>query len=590
MPLDASLEARQVGVEAVYKDSRVGAVRFLPQRVFLIAHGQTGVSYPNTKFQAQSAAHVGQVAGYRSQAYHMALQLLPKNGDGLGTVPLTVALMSDAPNSAPSAGDITLSGTATSAGSYRIKASGILSQPFVIPKGAVDVTAAYKAIAEAASGALSFPLIPSYSYDSPSVNWERADGGGSPSDGTIGTFTTTGNPKPGVWVLECTAEASNAGTFKLTDPDGIVVKSDITVGAQVVEGLGFTLTDGTEDFNTGDTATITVPVTKVTLTSAWKGTTANDLTIEIDGPSVGVTFAITQPTGGLIDPDPSGALAQIGPNNWEPILLNGLSVENDVALDAYQEWGEGRWSPVVKRPAVVITGANVTTPASAIAISDARKTDRINAQICVPGSPNLPCVQAARAVARIARLANNIPSHDYTMQPLDGIQPGDDGMQWDLLGRDTAVKGGSSTVEVVDGVPRLSNVVTFYHPTGEEPPAYRYLVDIVKLQNIVYNVDLAFSAPAWAGAALVPDSQAVTEATAKKPKMAKAVMFGLIDNFAAFALISDPEYSKKNLTATINSQNPKRLDLRMPVKLSGNTNIIDAVVEWSFYFGAAIAA
>lgn len=588
MPLDVSLEARQIGVEAVYKDSRVGAVRFLPQRVYMVAHGQTGVSYSNTKFQAQSAAHVGQVAGYKSQAYAMALQLLPRNGDGLGTVPLTVALLSDAESSAPSVGDITPSGTATAAASYRVNVSEILSMPFVIPKGAINVTNACLAIGNAVSTTLGMPVSVSYAYGSPSATWTRA--AGTPSNGTLGTFTTTGNPKPGTWTLTCTAEASNAGTFRLVDPDGTEISAAVTVGAQTHAGLGFTLSDGSEDFNIGDVALITVPATKVTLTSGWKGTTSNDLTIQIDGPSVGLSFALTQPTGGLIDPDPTDALAQIGPNNWETIVLNGLNIENDVALDTYQTWGEGRWSPVVKRPVAVLTGAHVTTPASAIVIPDARATDRINGQLVAPGSRNLPCVIAARSVARIARLANNVPSHDYCLQPLDGITPGPDGVQWDLLGRDTAIKGGSSTVEVIDGVPRLSNVVTFYAPEGEEPPAYRYLVDIIALQNIVYNVDLAFSSPEWAGASLVPDYQAVTEPTAKKPKMAKAVMFGLVDNLALAALISDPEYSKKNMTAVINSQNPKRLDLRLPVKRAGTTNIVDAVIHWSFFFGSAPVA
>jgi hypothetical protein len=72
--------------------------------------------------------------------------------------------------------------------------------------------------------------------------------------------------------------------------------------------------------------------------------------------------------------------------------------------------------------------------------------------------------------------------------------------------------------------------------------------------------------------------------------MAKSELAALADNLALAALISDPAYTKATLTAVINSQNAKRLDLRMPVKLSGNTNIIDALIEFSFFFGSAAVA
>jgi len=586
MVLDASLEARQIGVEATYKDARTGAFRRLPQRVYLIASGENGASFTTTKFVAQSAGHVGQIAGYHSQAYQMARQLLPKNGDGLGTVPLTVCLLEDADGAAAAAGDITPSGTATRAAQYRVNVSEVLSSAFVVPAGAVNVTNVCRSMHDAVNGTLGMPVVATYTYTTVTASWTRA--AGTPSNGTIGTFVTTGQPKPGVWTLECTAEASNAGTFKLVDPDGIEVADDITTGAQTVAGLGFTLSDGSEDFNTGDVAQITVPTTKVNLTAGWKGTTGNDLTVRIDGPelSAGVEFAYTQFTGGLVDPDPSPALEQIG-QTWQTMLLNGLNIENTTALDAYQEWGEGRWASTVKKPALVFTGAAVTTPSSAIVIPDARRADRINVQLVAPGSRNLPCVIAARQLARIARLASNVPSHDYCLQSADGIVPGADSLQWDLLGRDTALKGGSSTVEVIDSVIKISNVVTMYHPTGEEPPAYRYVVDVVKLQNVVWNVDLIFSQPGWAGASLVPDEQPITEATAKKPKMAVSEMAALLDNLGLAAIISDPATSKAGITATIDSQNPKRLNVRAPIKLSGNTNIVDAVVEWSFFFGSA---
>jgi phage tail sheath gpL-like len=587
MALDASLEARTVGVGAEYKPSRTGAARKLPQRLYLIAQGETGASFSTTKFTATSANQVGNIAGYKSPAYAMIKELLPRNGDGVGTVPVTVCLLEDAETGVNAVGDITPSGTATEAAEYRVNVSEVVSDPFTIPAGAVDVSATCVKVWDAITGKLGMPVTPTFSYGTVTAVWTRAAGA---SDGTIGTFTTSGQPRPGVWSLLCTAAAVDGGTFSLTDPDGTVVSTSLTVGAQSAGGLGFTLTDGSEDFNVGDVAAITVPATDVQITAGWAGVSGNAIYLSIEGPdvSVGVEWAFTQPTGGLVNPTVDAALAQVG-NVWETMVLNGLNISDTTALDTYQDWGDGRWEPTVKKPVLVFTGAFVTTVASAIAIPDARKTDKINVQLVAPGCRNLPQVIAARQVARIVRLANNTPPHDYCLRRADGLVPGADGDQWDLTSRDQAVKGGSSTIEVIDGEVRLSNIVTFYHPTGEDPPAYRYVVDVVKLQNCVYAVNQLFEAPEWAGAPLVPDNQVVTEPTAKKPKMAKAALGAVLDGLGLAAIISDPATAKANVSATINSTNAKRLDITAPIQLSGNTNIIDATLSWSFFFGTPAA-
>jgi hypothetical protein len=170
-----------------------------------------------------------------------------------------------------------------------------------------------------------------------------------------------------------------------------------------------------------------------------------------------------------------------------------------------------------------------------------------------------------------------------------GLTPGDDGDQWDYLSRDLAVKAGSSTVESVDGVVNIGDVVTFWRPTGEEPPAYRYVCDIVKLQNIIFNLSLIFAAPGWAGAPLIPDDQVTTNPNARKPRSAKAAVNVLIDNLGLAAIISDPKACKKLTTASIDTMNPKRLNVGVKVALSGNTNIKDVGLKFGFYYGSAVA-
>ena len=329
-----------------------------------------------------------------------------------------------------------------------------------------------------------------------------------------------------------------------------------------------------------------VNVDDVDLTAKWKGASGNAITLDVEGEVDGIVVSFTSMADGATNPEVGDALDKIG-NVWETMVLNCLDIDDTDALDAYQTKSEGRWGPLDPRPFVAFTGNTETTVANATTIMDARPTDRVNAQLVAPGSPDMPWVVAARQLARIAPRAQNNPPRDYAGLRADRLTPGPDGDQWDYAQRDQAVKAGSSTIEVVDGVVNVSDVITAYKPEGEEPPAYRYVVDIVKLTNVVFNLNLIFKSDQWKGAPLIPDDQPTVNRAAKKPKHALAELAGLTESLASNAIISDPAFSLENAQAWIDDQNPKRLNVRYPVKLSGNTNIIDAVLEFGFYFGTA---
>jgi phage tail sheath gpL-like len=329
--------------------------------------------------------------------------------------------------------------------------------------------------------------------------------------------------------------------------------------------------------------------TDVDITVKWKGASGNDVTVEVlDAtglpPSTGLTFAIVQPTGGLTDPTVAPALALIG-TDWTTLVVNALGPTNTTALGLIQTKGESRWGQLVRKPFVSVVGNPEASVGTSTTVPAARPTDRVNVQVVAPGSVHLPVQIAAAHVREIAKVANNNPPVDYGMRPLAGLVPGADGSQWDYEQRDAAVKAGSSTVEVKDGVIRIGDVVTMYHPAGEVPPAYRDVVDIVKLMTIIYNIDLEFSKPEWAGAPLVPDGQAVVNPAARKPKTAKAAFCAILDSLGAQAILSDPAFAKANTVAAINGSNPKRLDMRTTVKLSGNTKIKSVDLFFGFFFG-----
>lgn len=490
--VDLSAVARVVGIKTEFKDLRGGGILFLPQRVALVGQGSTLSTYSTTKRQVTSALEVAQTYGFGSPLHLSALQLLPTNGDGIGTIPLTIYPLTDALTGAAAVGEITPSGPATGAAAFVIKVNNVRSEAFSVANGD-SVATIVAAMTTAVSAAINLPM-------------------------------------------------------------------------------------------TGTNAT-----TKVTLTSKWKGASANGLTIQVEATGQdlsGITFAITQPTGGLVNPSVAVATAQIG-EVWETMVLNCLEIADTTTLDAFATFGEGRWGALTRKPLIVFTGNTATTVSAATTISDARRTDRVNSQLVSPGSKDLPFVVAARQLARIVKTANNNPPRDYGSQQATGLTPGTDGVQWTYTDRDSAVKKGSSTIEVKDGVVNLSDTVTFYHPTGDQTPAYRYVCDIVKIQNIIFNLSIIFATAEWDGAPLIPDDQPTVNPSAKQPKMAKAAVNAMIDSLALNAILSDPKVAKSNTVAQISSQNPKRLDIAMIAQLSGNTNIISIDLNFGFYFGGA---
>jgi len=492
MPLssavDASAVARVVGIETKFKDLRAGGILFLPQRVALIGQGATLSVFSTVKKQFTSALAVAEDYGFGSPVHLAAKQLLPLNGDGIGSIPLTVYPLDDDGAGVASAGDITPAVVPTEAASYIVRVNNIDSEAFVIDTADTVATVTVK-IAAAINAVLDMPIIAT-------------------------------------------------STALLVDTE-----------------------------------------------AKWEGVSSNDIVIEVIGSTtVGNSFAITQHVGGLVNPDVDDALNQVG-NVWESLILNCMDIADTASLTKYATFGEGRWGALVRKPCVVFTGNTATTVAAAIAVSDTRKTDRTNSQLVAPGSNDLPFAVAARQLARIAVVANNKPAHDYGSQDATGLVPGTDGEQWTYPDRNQAVKAGSSTIEVKDGVINIADVVTFYHPSGDPIPAYRYVVDIIKLMNVIFNLNIEFATAKWDGAPLIPDDQPTVDRDAKKPKTAVAAAAAIVNSLGLNAILSDTKSTIPDIVAEIDAGNPKRLNMITPVKLSGNTNIISVDLEFGFNFG-----
>jgi phage tail sheath gpL-like len=329
----------------------------------------------------------------------------------------------------------------------------------------------------------------------------------------------------------------------------------------------------------------TIVDNELDVAAKWKGETGNEIKIIVSTTVEWLTFGITAMSGGSLDPDIEPALAAIG-QIWETFILSCFSWKKPSRLDQYQLFCEGRWGEFEKKPCLVAHGS-VDDYAARTAVTDLRKNDYANFLIQSTGSDELSFVIAARGLVNdIMTNANSNPPLGYSGK-LTGLAAGPDEAQENYQTRNNAVAKGASTNIKTGSVAELNDIITFYHPDGEAIPSRRYVVDLVKLMNVVFNVRLILEADEKKGAPLVSDATPTTNPRAIQPKTVKTELMNLANSLSREVITQEPVFTKENLTVKIDSFNPKRLNVVYPCKLSGNVEVTSADIYFGFYLETA---
>lgn len=320
------------------------------------------------------------------------------------------------------------------------------------------------------------------------------------------------------------------------------------------------------------------------LMAKWKGESGNMISLDINEMKVpGITFEVKNFDGGALNPDVTEALEKIS-DIWETFILDLNNYDDLSTLAKYREWGEGRWSNMVKKPCLVAHGCTDDfAKRTAVTDDPAQIQDRVNFLIVSVGSRELPFCVAARGLSKdIIPTANDNPPQNYKGH-LTLLKAGRDEEQENYNVRNNSLQMGSSTNIKVGDIAELNDIVTFYHPKNDTIGVYKYVCDLVKIMNVLYNCEIIFKSDEWKGAPLLPDETPSSNPAVKKPKDAKTALRNLADSLADKAIISDNDFTKANITASIDSQNPKRLNWTFPVKISGNTEVISGDIYVGVY-------
>jgi phage tail sheath gpL-like len=201
-----------------------------------------------------------------------------------------------------------------------------------------------------------------------------------------------------------------------------------------------------------------------------------------------------------------------------------------------------------------------------------------------PGSLGFTFEAAANVVALFARIAQDSPHLDVNNKSYPDMpvpSNGNIGDMSDYNNRDFLVKKGCSTVILENGAYKIQDLVTTYHPEGENPLQYAY----ARTLNLDWNVSYAYrtlETIILKDKALIQDGQVSEVDKTIKPKEWKAVLFDLFEDLATRALINDPQFSKNSLLVQVSSTNPNRFETFFRYKRTGIARIESTDVEAGF--------
>lgn len=339
-------------------------------------------------------------------------------------------------------------------------------------------------------------------------------------------------------------------------------------------------------------ATGTAALAVATLTSKWKGLSSAELNVSIDtgSDSAGVTYSQTTSTDGTGVVDLSLSLSQFG-DDWYTSVINPYGTSQLTVLENFNGFPDpanptGRYSGLVFKPFISYFGSTLQDKDDLSAITDAAaRIEECTHVLCpAPNSKGFSWEAAANVVALFARRMQDTPHLDingfaYPDMPI----PVDSniGDMSDYNNRDFLVKKGCSTVMLENGVYKIQDLVTTYHPAGEVPLQYAYARNL----NLDWNVKDGYTTLEkirLRDKVLVLDTQVVDVEGAVKPKEWKASIYDYFDDLAEKALINDPAFSKASLLVQISTTNPDRFETFFRYKRTGIARIESTDAEAGF--------
>jgi hypothetical protein len=152
--------------------------------------------------------------------------------------------------------------------------------------------------------------------------------------------------------------------------------------------------------------------------------------------------------------------------------------------------------------------------------------------------------------------------------------------------RDLLLKAGISNLEPkTTGGYVVGDLVTLYHPLGQQNPLFRYDRDITLIGNIGYDLKTVFNnSDEWKSVIIVDENLTTDNDSARSVKDIKATLDTRLRLYGKNAWIGDVDSAINNSTVQIDNLNPNRFNINPSFELSGVGRIFDIVNFVGFYF------
>ncbi|OEJ15475.1 hypothetical protein BFL38_14400 [Brachyspira hampsonii] len=325
---------------------------------------------------------------------------------------------------------------------------------------------------------------------------------------------------------------------------------------------------------------------KVTLTSKWKGKTANEITLsqgineeETNAMPEGISLTFSSETleGGLGDVSLEKVLSEFDSTYYTSIATAFTDTEN---LNLLMDRSEELFSATEKRGFYVVGGYN-EKESDYISLVENRN-DKYYCAFWAEQSITPKYMIAALACRSIENsLAESVAV--AFGGAIDGIIAGKSPYRKFEEIDDIVRKGGSYSVYNSYGEVLFKDTFTTYKTAddGSESNAYSFLQTIGKLQVLQYEMNDVFSKAPYYKAVLVSDEASVrSDVNAVKPKTAKATLTTLIRDWEGKGLLNNATSSIENITAQIGSA-AGRLEVGFMAYFSTPLGQVDIKVDWT---------
>ena len=307
---------------------------------------------------------------------------------------------------------------------------------------------------------------------------------------------------------------------------------------------------------------------KVDITALNKGTLGNGIRIETklysdDGDAGYQLSTITQMSGGNGDPDITNAIANMGDDQWDWIVMPYCT---GAALTEIETWLDGRWGPMSQ-----MYGHNISAYSGTAGTVQAFTSARNSWHTSIMPTHNAPQPTYLWAAAVGAQAAQHLQTPPELSRPLQTVElvgilpPKSVADQWSTVQRQSFYFAGASGYRVQSGRVQIDRLITTYQKNAWGSPDQSWL-DINTIAQLMYGLRyiMAYMTSTYPRAALVDSNPNNIQGFVTADDIKNAFIH------AYKLLVDDGVFENADLFAQLlicerNADDPDRVDTFLPL-------------------------